>query len=141
MIKFNPVVGTDEERCVSVTHKGTICIIDDDDDVRASSRLFLEALGFTVEDFANAESFLKRPPQRQAADCFILDYHLTGMSGLDLLELLRERGDKTPAIIMTANGKHLALRAGRAGVIAILRKPLAAESLSHWLERIFAGKK
>jgi FixJ family two-component response regulator len=119
---------------VSTRSKGRICIVDDDEEVRASTRLLLESMDYSVEDFDAAEGLL-RSIQNGAADCLILDYHLPGLSGLDLLELLRERGVETPAIIMTAN-QHVAARAARAGAVVVLNKPVEAENLSQWLERI-----
>jgi two-component system response regulator FixJ len=124
---------------VSTRSKGRICIVDDDDEVRASTRLLLESMDYSVEDFDAAEGLL-RSIHESPADCLILDYHLPGLSGLDLLELLREQGVTMPAIIMTAN-PHLAARAARAGVAVVLHKPVEAENLSQWLDRILSGKK
>ena len=113
----------------------TIFVIDDDDAVRNSTRALLEASGYAVRDFANATAFLDETEGREA-DCLILDYHLSGGTGMDLLELLRSRDVLTPAIVVSANGVNLAARAGRAKVAAILAKPLAADALSEWLEKI-----
>ena len=124
---------------MSIIPRGKIQVVDDDEDVRASTRLLLEAMGFSVEDFADAESFLKAA-EGSPADCLILDNHLPGMSGVELLELLRQRGIDTPALIMTANGRQTAIRAAKAGATTVLRKPLAGDSLSHWLDQIFSGK-
>lgn len=114
-----------------------IYIVEDDDGVRDSTRVLLEVLGFAVKDFADAESFLQATEGRDA-DCLIVDLNLPGISGLDLLELLRTRGVRTPAIMMTANGRKLAARSARAGVVAVLRKPAAPEALSLWLEEVFS---
>jgi AmiR/NasT family two-component response regulator len=45
---------------------------------------------------------------------------------------------ETPTIIVSANGKDLAARASRAGVAAVLCKPMAAETLIQWLEQMVA---
>ena len=112
-----------------------IFVIDDDDAVRNSTRVLLEASGYSVRDFANAKVFLDETEGHEA-DCLILDYHLSGGTGMDLLELLRSRGVLTPAIVVSANGTNLAVRAARAKVAAVLAKPLAADALSHWLEKV-----
>jgi two-component system CheB/CheR fusion protein len=97
-------------------------------------------MGFVVEDFADAESALTaimgHPP-----DCLVLDYQLPGMTGMDLLEKLRQRGVNTPALIVTANGQNIEARAARAGALAVLRKPLGAGTLSHWLKKVLSEKK
>lgn len=113
-----------------------IFVIEDDDAVRGSTGTLLEALGFAVREFASAEEFLAATEGR-GGDCLVLDHYLPGMSGLALLDLLRARGVKTPAIVISANGARLTAQAARAGAVAVLRKPLTADALEHWLEQIF----
>jgi len=49
-------------------------------------------------------------------DCVFLDYQLPGMNGLDVLRALREKGVKTPVIILTAKGdEELAVEMMKAG--------------------------
>jgi FixJ family two-component response regulator len=115
-----------------------IFIVEDDDDVRASTRFFLEAEGYAVREFANAEQFLAVTDRRQA-DCIVTDVNLSGRSGLDLIALLRARGVATPAIIVTATGRQTIKRAAEIGVAAVLPKPLAADALAEWLDRLFSG--
>ena len=100
-------------------------------------RVLLETSGYCVKDFPSAELFLAEADDRQAR-CIITDYHLPGITGMDLIESLRKQGVATPAIIVSANGKDLIARASRAGVAAVLRKPMAAEALIQWLEQIVA---
>jgi two-component system, LuxR family, response regulator FixJ len=116
-----------------------ILVVEDDEAVRASTRTLLEAQGFLVRDFADAESFLAATDGRDA-DCIVLDHNLAGMSGLDLIAVLRAQGVVTPAIIVSGNGKPLLTRAAKEGVHAVLRKPLAADGLLNWLEQIFSGQ-
>jgi two-component system response regulator FixJ len=121
-----------------VTGKRRICVVEDDEAVRASTRVLLEARGFLVCDFADAESFLAATDGSDA-DCIVLDHSLTGMSGLDLIALLRSRGVWTPVVMVSGNGKPLLARAAREGVHAVLRKPLAADALLNWLDQIFSA--
>ena len=116
--------------------KRQIFVVEDDDAVRASTRTLLEAQGFRVRDFANAEAFLETADGRDA-DCIVLDHALSGMSGLDLIAILRARGLTTPVVIVSGGGKPLHARAAKEGVQAVLHKPLAAEALIAWLEQIF----
>jgi FixJ family two-component response regulator len=112
-----------------------VFVIDDDDAVRASTRALLEASGFAVCTFANAEELLAGGAVADA-NCLVLDYHLSGMTGIDLIETLRAQGLHTPAIMVTSNGTRLGVRAAKAGITAVLRKPLAADALEEWLNRI-----
>jgi two-component system response regulator FixJ len=124
------------ERYVTATNPRRIFVIEDDGEVRSSTRLFLEALGYEVQEFASAEALLA-DGNTALADCLVMDYQLPGLSGIDLLEALRARGCAAPAIFVSGNGFHLQSRAARLGVVAVLRKPLAADALSQWLEQIF----
>jgi len=111
-----------------------VCVVEDDADVRASVRLLLEASGYRVLDFANAEAFLRATDGRDAS-CLVFDLHMGGMTGLELLERLRSTGVQTPAIIVTANGGDLEARCVRAGALAMLRKPPVASEMLGWIAR------
>ncbi len=41
--------------------------------------------------------------------------------------------------MVSGNGKPLVAAAARAGIAAVLRKPLSAEALEQWLELILSG--
>jgi two-component system response regulator FixJ len=112
-----------------------IFVIEDDEGVRQSTRALLEASGYSVRTFANAEELLAAGTVGEAA-CLVLDHHLSGMTGIELIETLRAQGLKMPAIMVTSNGTKLGVRAAHAGVTAVLRKPLAADGLEEWLNRL-----
>ncbi len=75
-----------------------IFIIDDDDATRDSLRLLFECMGLEARDFPSPETFLDgwKPA---AEDCLVLDVHMAGMSGLDLLEKLRQKPFKPGEIL------------------------------------------
>jgi FixJ family two-component response regulator len=120
---------------VSAAQLQLVYVVEDDGAVRESTCLLLEVLGFAVREFASAEDYLAAGDDGEVA-CLILDFHLPGMSGLDLLEMLRGKGITTPAILVSADGKRLAKRAAQAGAAAILHKPLAADALVQRLAEI-----
>jgi FixJ family two-component response regulator len=69
----------------------------------------------------------------------ILDIHLGGMSGLELLSRLRELGHNLPVLIITAHDDAQAREAAaRGGCVAYLCKPLDAKVL---LEEVAAAMK
>ncbi|MEO8301961.1 MAG: response regulator [Rhizomicrobium sp.] len=123
---------------MSVEQSRLVCIVEDDTDVRASARLLLEATGYRVADFANAEAFLRATDGRDAS-CLVFDLHMGGMTGLELLERLRSDGVQTPAIIVTATGgdqnARLDARCARAGTLAVLHKPPVAAEMLAWIAR------
>jgi two-component system response regulator FixJ len=113
-----------------------VFIVEDDEGVRSSMRLLLEASGYRVRDFASAEGLLAAAAIHEVG-CIVSDYSLPGMTGMDMIEALRARGVRVPAIIVTANARGIAARAERAGVAMVLRKPMTAETLTQWLNEIF----
>ena len=82
---------------------GTVFIVDDDSAVRDSLSRLLEAAGYQVEAYANAEAFLAAcDPQRPG--CLVLDMQMPGMNGLALHAALAERGWMQPTIFLTGYG-------------------------------------
>jgi FixJ family two-component response regulator len=113
----------------------TICIVDDDDAVRDSMRALLESHRMNVCEFNSASAVLSSDAL-EGIDCFVLDYQMPGMNGLELIEALRRRGVGSAAILVSAlavSGAGERLR--RAGVIASLMKPLSEGELIGWIRR------
>ena len=101
----------------------TIFVIDDDDAVRISARMLLEAKNFVVRDFRSAATFLEETCGR-GADCLLLDVHMPGLNGAELLESLRNRGIGVPVVVLTGRlDAGMEARLSRAGACAILQKP------------------
>jgi two-component system, LuxR family, response regulator FixJ len=94
-----------------------------------------------VKDYASAQSFL-RDETKAENGCLILDNQMPGMSGLELLQKLRERNDALPVVIVTGNNDPvLRARAEKAGALAVLDKPIDDEKLIPLVQRsILAGK-
>ncbi len=107
----------------------TAFIVDDDDHIRGAIRSVLEAEGLDVEDFANCEAFLAAyRPGHEA--CLLVDAYLPGMSGLDLLQRLRDTGVCLPAIMITGHGDvPMAVKAMQAGALDFIEKPVGRVKL------------
>jgi len=106
-----------------------VIVVDDDDAVRESLRFLLETAGFDVETFASACQFLAAAYDRRPL-CLLVDQHMPQISGLDLLQRLREAGHTVPAALMTGSpSTALMRRAMELGVQEILEKPLPDDAL------------
>jgi FixJ family two-component response regulator len=57
----------------------------------------LESYGIEVRDYASAGEFLLSLPA-QSRGCVLLDLHMPGMSGLELLDMLRTAGSRLPLV-------------------------------------------
>jgi len=107
----------------------TVFVVDDDPEICASLRDVLEADGSHVEAFGSPEAFLAGYlPGGEG--CLLIDANLPGMSGIALLEALRDRGDRLPAIIITGSGEiGLAVQAMKAGACDFIEKPVGRAAL------------
>ena len=118
----------------------TVCIVDDDDAVRDSMRILIESYGLPVRDYPSASAYLNDMPSG-GGGVLLLDLHMPGMNGLELLEVLRRRRMNTPAIIITGRADpSLAERIERARVLALLHKPVGDEDLVALIQRAFSGE-
>jgi FixJ family two-component response regulator len=109
--------------------RGPICIVDDDVGVCDSLRVLLETYGYAVLTYASGAEFLK-DTRRLTAKCLIIDQHMPGLSGLDVVRELRRDGGFLPAVLITGRlDPELTRRAGAVGIRAILEKPFAVATL------------
>jgi two-component system, LuxR family, response regulator FixJ len=106
-----------------------ICIVDDDDAVADSLRALLETFGVNVLSYGSGSEFLADERHR-AAGCLLIDQHMPGISGLDIVEDLRKNGVQIPTILISGRLDDVTRqRATRLGVRELLDKPVAAGRL------------
>lgn len=106
-----------------------IFIVDDDDATRDSLRLLFETAGLEAQGFPSSEAFLENATFT-GHDCLILDVHMAGMTGVELLEQLRRAGNDVPVIIITgALNATISARVRAAGTLAVLQKPFNASQV------------
>ncbi|HEX4026581.1 MAG TPA: response regulator [Rhizomicrobium sp.] len=105
-----------------------VYIVDDDEAVRDSLRLLLESSGFSAREFANADLLLNTNIDEMG--CLLLDLHMPGISGLELLRLLRARGLKRPVIVISGRRDPVQdAEVLAAGASALLSKPFDDQQL------------
>ena len=101
-----------------------VYIVDDDAGMRDSLALLLSLRGFGTQIFANAGDVLKAY-QPDWHGCMLVDVRMPGMSGLELLQELRQRGCTVPVVIITAHGDVATARAAlKARAADFLEKPV-----------------
>lgn len=115
------------------SNPATVLLVDDDAALRTALTFILELDGFTVESFSSGEALLlgalPEPPS-----CLVLDYHLSGMNGVETLARLRARGVTTPALLITSH-PNPAVRAAIAALDGIIvEKPLLSDALKIEIE-------
>ncbi len=104
-----------------------IAIVDDDEVVRRSIKRLINSFSFHADDFSSGEEFL-RSLSSGAPTCMLLDLHMPGLSGFEVLEALKMRRMNIPTIIITGNSRpEMRERCLNAGAAGYLEKPLDRE--------------
>jgi FixJ family two-component response regulator len=100
-----------------------VAVVDDDASVRRALTRLLQSADLRVFTYASAIEFLDTGLS-SAPECLILDIHLGGMSGLELLSRLRELGHNLPVLIITHTTMHKRGGSRTRGCAVYLCKPL-----------------
>jgi DNA-binding NtrC family response regulator len=80
-----------------------VLVVDDDEQERASLSAMISALGYTAETARDGEEALEKLGSG-AIDVIVTDLMMPRVDGFQLLQTLLERGDLTPAIVLTGFG-------------------------------------
>jgi FixJ family two-component response regulator len=102
-------------------------VVDDDPALRRSLRFLLESVEWKVQLHASAEEFLEAVGQSRQADqpaCVLLDIRMPAMSGLELQQVLQQRGILVPIVFMTGHADvSMAVQAMKSGAADFIEKP------------------
>jgi DNA-binding response OmpR family regulator len=114
----------------------TILVVEDDADLGFGLRNNLEIEGYTVELAADGPSGLAALEARRF-DLVILDLMIPGIDGLRVLRTMRERGDHTPVLVLTARGQEEdKVRGLRLGADDYVTKPFGVLELLARIEAL-----
>jgi two-component system response regulator FixJ len=113
----------------SATPAPMIYVVDDDSDVLGSLRFLLETDGFEVRTFRNAAALLNGSVVDEV-DCFVIDFKMPAMSGIELANWLRDCHVGTPVILISGYpDENIEKKATAAGIGHVLLKPYLEENL------------
>ncbi len=119
----------------------TVCLVDDQTLVRQGVRSLLE-LSDSVRVVAEAidgKQALEVIPAAKP-DVVLLDMRMPGLSGLDVLNALRERGELPPTIILTTfDDDQLVLAGLKAGARGYLLKDVSLDQLVDAIKTVASG--
>ncbi len=109
--------------------KPRILIVDDEASIRSSLLESLTAEGYNAEIAETGEEALARC-HGTVFDLVVTDLRLPGVSGLEILQALRNQGNATPVIMMTAYGDvDTAVSAMRSGAYDFIPKPFKLSAI------------
>jgi signal transduction histidine kinase/FixJ family two-component response regulator len=114
-----------------------VLIIDDEDNVREFLRRYLERRGNTVFSASDGEAGL-RLLEECSLELVITDVQMPGISGLRVLQAVKDRQPEVPVIVVTGHAdKDMAIQAVNRGAFALLQKPLDLMDLGLRLDEAF----
>ena len=106
-----------------------ILVVDDEDKMRRLLELALTGLGHLVVKAGDGEEALERGAEAPF-DLVLTDLRMPRLDGLGLLRSLRERGDTTPVVVLTAHGSvESAVEAMKLGAVDYLIRPFEMATL------------
>ncbi len=118
-----------------------ILIVDDSSTMRRIIGNVVMQLGFSKEDFDEAEDGVKawKLLSEGKYDIILTDWNMPNMNGLELVKKVRSEGEhqKTPIIMITTEGgKSEVIIALKAGVNNYIVKPFSADVLKEKLDGV-----
>jgi len=106
-----------------------LSVVDDDESIRESLPDLIREFGFAARAFSSAEEFLSSGSAGETS-CLILDIAMPGMSGPDLQQELKRRGEEIPTIFITGQkDERIRARVLEQGAAGFLIKPFSDAAL------------
>ncbi len=120
---------------MSITSCGHVYVVDDNPDIRFYLTDLLRQMGYTVEGYDGAQSFLQ-----QSFDIFpavlVLDVRMPEMSGIELQDKIKAMGRQTPIIFISGESQsEEIIRAMKGQPIEFLWKPFQIQQLINAIDR------
>ena len=108
---------------------GTILVVDDDPQVRATIVRALEELGYQTGEAADGAAALAALRSSEPPSLVILDYVMPGMDGAETARAIAAIDPGLPIVFSTGHAALRALRAAAGEEAAVLEKPFTLDEL------------
>ncbi len=118
-----------------------LLIIDDETVLAKNIKIYFERAGYDVRAALSAEDGLRQLDVFKP-DVVLLDYHLPGMNGIEMLAALRKADPAIKVVMMTGQGSvDLAVKAMKLGAVDFLTKPVVLEEMRLLVEKLFSEER
>ena len=125
----NPI----SENLISASPR-TILLVDDNDDLRVTTKWFLSNFGFAVESARSAEEALALFDPK-THDMIITDNSMPGMTGVEMAHIIKLRSPSTPVLMCTGRPPE-----DRSCLDLVIQKPAHMLALKEAVDRLLAQK-
>ncbi len=116
-----------------------VAVLDDEPEMRKALRRLLASRGFRVEEYGCGEDLLAAVGTHPL-DCLLLDLHMPGLNGFDVLEAFRSRQIPVPVVVITAHDESgTAERVRALGAFSYLKKPVDRDALLSAIAGVMTG--
>lgn len=114
-----------------------IAFLEDDVSILDAGRLVMEANGWVVRPYSNGEAFVEDHRQHPDFDCLVLDPHLPGISGVDVMRAVAD--EHLPVVVLTAWPDSALIQAMvKLGARAVMIKPVSESRLLQTIDAFLA---
>jgi len=121
--------------------KGSILVIDDENEIREGLELLLSTEGYDVALAPSAGAGLTRL-EEDPYDLLLLDVSLPDRNGLDVLKEIRQRDPHLAVILITAYGSiDMARQAFKSGALDYITKPWSNDELLNQVAQAVEGRR
>lgn len=109
--------------------EAVIHVIDDDEAAREALAFLIDCAGYPVRTYESATRFLEHAANLEPG-CIVTDVRMPEMSGIELIERLKEIGLAEPVIVITGHADvPMAIQAMKQGVADFIEKPFSDEAI------------
>jgi len=124
----------------SASKRSLLSVVDDEEMLRESLPELLREFGFAARAFSSGQEFLSSNYVDETR-CLILDVAMPKMSGLDLQQELKRRGQAIPIIFISGQkDEDVRKQAFRQGAVRFLYKPFSDSDLLEAVNAALDGK-
>ncbi|WP_129595897.1 response regulator [Anaerophilus nitritogenes] len=117
-----------------------ILIVDDEKNIRMTLKHCLKEEGYEIDSAVNGEEALKKSIEEEF-DLMLLDIKMPGLTGMQVLSKVREKGSKIDVIMMTAYGTiEKAVEAMKLGAIDFISKPFTPDEIRSIVKEVLDRK-
>jgi two-component system, OmpR family, response regulator len=117
-----------QQRYIAAMLPTNVCIIDDDREYTEYLGQYLVGQGIATTRYLDSNDALASDGVFDH-DCYVIDLHLPGIDGLDLIRLLRRRSDSGVVVVSGKVGEDVFDQALNAGADMYLAKPVRFEQI------------